>query len=226
MSKPGLGLPHRRWLEPALTFNLAPAAYLHDTWLDEMPHGGVVGLLRHDRNAVIRVSRHVLGCFGLLDQYWNDFSDARARIALLDAPALETLLLYLGLAVRSKEVRNELSGEGVRRLRRAFGESAFSFAVKRAPFLGRIPDFDYEPGEREPRARMILIGARLVLPPEAMRESRFAQRVAFKLPKPLASEILATQGNPAHSGHDGGQMPGIAKTLIREFLPEWRPLFD
>ncbi|MEZ5581702.1 MAG: SctK family type III secretion system sorting platform protein [Candidatus Competibacteraceae bacterium] len=131
-----LGLPDPRWLKRALAFNFHPAAYLHDSWFDTLPHGDLVRRLRTVPRAAPQVSRYLMQILGLEQDYWYDFADRRARLALLNGRPLERLCLYLGLALRSTELRSELRGDRLRPVKQAVGEDGFAFAVKRLPFWG------------------------------------------------------------------------------------------
>ena len=160
MNDDSLGLPDRRWLKRALAFNLSPASYIHDSWLDTLPNGELLRQLRGNRRVSSRLSRHLLESFGLAEDYWYDFTPPGSRLALLDSAALEQIYLLVGVTLRSGELRHVIDGAKRKELRLALGDDAMTFAAKRVPFFGQIPDFAYEPQVREPRARLTLIGLR------------------------------------------------------------------
>ncbi|NJN46701.1 MAG: SctK family type III secretion system sorting platform protein [Candidatus Competibacteraceae bacterium] len=216
-----LGLPDSRWLKRALTFNFHPVAYLHDSWFDTLPYGDLMRRLRTMPRAAPQVSRHLLQALGLEQDYWYDFSDRRTRLALLNGPTLERLFLYLGLTLRSTELRGELLGERLRPIKQAVGEDGFAFAVKRAPFLGGLPDFSFEPETDDPHTRFSLIGARFCadqLPAEAL-----LKRMALKLPVAWSS-LLTANPQPSPVTIDPS-LPPLLRKLIKELMPKWTPLF-
>ena len=224
MDKGLLGLPERRWLQLALAFNFAPAGYLHDSWLDSLPHGELVQKLRKVPPAAGYVSEYILQTLELNHQYCYDFSKRSARLALLHGRVLEHLFLYLGLTLRNQELRREILGERIRSLRKTLGEHEFAFAIKRAPFLGAIPDFPYEPEASDPRTRFTMIGARFC----ALSCSAFGEgllrRMALKLPAAWSNCLLEASADDMQANTDSA-LPPLIRKLIKETLPQWNPLF-
>lgn len=213
-----------RWIEPAIAFNLAPVAYIHDSWLDGMPNGDLVRTLRPKAEAAAALSRHLLDHFHLAGGFFDDFGEPRARLALLDNTRLESLFLYAGLALRAQEFRNEIDGGRIARLRQALGAHALDFAIKRVPFLGAIPAFDYEPEVQEPRTRLILIGAFFALSRRAWSDPAYSGRVVLKFHRRLSHGLSAPWPEPDDSDKDA-KLPPLIRRLINEFMPKCQPLF-
>ncbi len=219
-----LSVPDEPWTHRAVVFNLAPATYIHDSWLETLPHGELVGILKREPDALASVSQFLLDALHLRDGYFCDFAEPRSRLALLDSAVLEKMFLYAGLALRSEEIRGEIDGVRLGRLREALGASALEFAVKRAPLLGKLPLFDYEPAASNLRVRLTLIGAMYALSPAHWNDPAYSRRVILKLPRGLSEELQSTL--PEHPrGDPGPELPGLARRLIREFAPEWQALF-
>ncbi len=217
-----LGLPERRWLGLALSFNFTPASYLHESWLDSLPHGDLLRRLRAVPRAVGDVSDYVLQVLELNRQYCDDFSSRPARLPLVYGQALEQLFFYLGLCLRNEELRREILGERIRKLKQALGEQAFTFAVKRAPFLGGIPDFSFEPEPSDPRSRFAMIGARFYVTVCTGLEDALIRRLALKLPYAWSGCLLEAKADNSPYGSD---LPPLIRKLIKEILPRWNPLF-
>lgn len=222
MTEASLGLPDRRWLETALVFNTQPAVWLHDSWCDVLPHGAIVRRLRAVPQAVPQVSGYLLRAFGLERNYCEDFTIHWARLALLDGPALEDLFLHLGLALRRDELQREILGERLRRLQQAVGVERLNSAIKRAPLLGAIPTFTFEPEAVEPRARFTLIGARFCAMRLAILSPPLLRRMTLKLPAAWSACLNAP--NP-QSKASCGELPPLLRKLLRDLPPAWNPLF-
>lgn len=219
-----IGLPDdRRWRELALVFNTQPATYLHDTWFDVVPHGAVARRLSTNPQAAALVSSYLLRVFGLERTYCTDFSSPWARLALLDGPALERLFMHLGLTLRSDELQREVMGERLRSLKQAVGAEGLHFATKRAPLLGVIPHFIFEPDTLDPRTRFILIGARYCTIQLAVFGQPLVRRMTLKLPSTWSACLNAP--GPRPSSTNLAALPPLLRKLIKDLLPTWNPLF-
>ena len=224
MTAASLSLPDDRWAELAVRFNLAPFDYMHDSWLENFANRDLLRALEPHRAAGSRLSRHLLEILNLHDRFFVDFSEPRSRLALLDSASLENLLLYTGLALRAEEIRKLLDGAQVAKLRKILGAGAFEFAAKQVPLLGGVPEFAYEPGHREPRGRLILIGALFALSRGAWSNPAYARRLVLRLPRDLSQDLLSPWPEPANNT-ENGKLPGLMTRLIKEFIAPWHPLF-
>ncbi|WP_295409478.1 SctK family type III secretion system sorting platform protein [uncultured Thiocystis sp.] len=195
---------------------------MHDSWYEWLPHGEMLGHLRGSPRARGELSRHLLTCLALDGCYVEDFANPWARLALLDGPWLEHLLRRLGLALRSSELRLELSGERRRRLKAALSAEDWRFVTCETPLLGQIPAFDSEPRQldADPATRFALIGARFcALQGLGALDLALTQRLALKLPVDWAPTLNAARA-PRSSA-----LPPILRKLLRELPPAWIPLF-
>lgn len=219
-----LGLPDDRWIEHALVFNFHPVAYIHDSWLGAVPYGDLIERLRGEPRAASHLSRFLREALGLEGKYCEDFSDRMARLALLDGDSIHSLFLYLGLALRNGELRTEIRGPEVSRLKDALGERAYVFAIRRAPFFGSLPDFQFEPGTGDPAERYARIGLQYCWGWLAGLGSGLVERLFLKLPRDWSRELVGQQSNrlPADAPVD---MPPLLLRLVKETLPRWTPLF-
>ena len=139
MSDDLLGLPDRRWVPAALALNLHVGGYIHPSWFNSIPHGKLVSRLRTSPRSSAAVSRYLSEILDIPACACDDFSSPATRLALVDGATLERLFLYCGVALRSRELHLEIDGRRLREIRRGVGEDGYSFAFKRAPFLGRLP---------------------------------------------------------------------------------------
>ena len=218
-----IGLPNdRRWRELVLIFNTQPAVYLHDSWFDVVPHGAVARRLSTNPKAAALVSNYLLRTFSLERTYCIDFTNPWARLALLDGPALERLFMHLGLILRSDELQREVMGERLRSLKQAVGAEGLHFATKRAPLLGVIPHFIFEPDTLDPRTRFSLIGARFCTIQLAAFGQPLLRRMTLKLPADWSACLNAPGPRPPEYST---VLPPLLRKLIKDLLPTWNPLF-
>jgi len=220
-----LGLPEERWLEPALVLNFHPASYVHESWLGSIPHRRVIELLREEPASAIPVSRHLMDALELDRSYCEDFSTPFARLALMDGNAVARLYFYVGIALRSDELRGQIVGHQVRAVKEVLGAEAYAFGVRTSPLLGRIPAFPFEPEAGDQTTRLCLIGARYCwshLSPKP--EEAVLRRALLKLPA-YWEPYLSTAWDGPESRGSGENLPQIVDRVLKEVLPEWRPLF-
>ena len=225
MGTGNLGLPGERWLEPALVLNFHPATYVHPSWLGPMDHRRVIELLRNEPASAIPVSRHLMHALELDRCHCEDFSTPFARLALMDGDAAARLYLYVGIALRSDELRGQIAGHQVRAVRDSLGAEAHAFGVRTSPLLGLIPEFSFEPEADDPTTRLSLIGAVYCwshLQPKP--EEAVLRRALLKLPASWEPYLSTAWDNP--EGRDSGEdLPSLVDKILKEVLPEWRPLF-
>lgn len=217
-----LGLPDGRWRQTALIFNTQPAVWLHNSWFDVVPHGAIARRLSAVPQAAPSVSSYLLRVFGLERNYCEDFSSPWARLALLDGPALEELFIHFGLALRSDELQREVLGEPLRLLKQSIGAERLNFAVKRAPLLGAIPEFAFEPESADPSVRFTLIGARFCAIHIAPFGPSLLRRMTLKLPAAWSAS-LNTPESPSQALPV--ELPPLLRKLRKDLLPTWNPLF-
>jgi len=224
MASGRLGLPDDRWLGLALVLNFCPAVYVEDSWLDEIPHGLLVRRLRTEPLAGPYLSRFLREALELNSAYCDDFSDPMARLALLDGDSLQRLFLYLGLTLRSAELRTEIRGAQVNRLKRALGDRVYAFALRRAPFLGSLPDFPFEPGSTDPAERFAQIGLQYCWGRFAVLGAGLVRRLFLKLPRDWSAGLSARAGFGTALATPP-ELPPLVRKLVKEVLPRWTPLF-
>jgi len=218
-----LGLPGAHWVPLALTLNFDPCDFVHDSWIGSVPHGPLARRLRDEPAAAAPASRYLRWVLGLEGDYCGDFSTPHSRLALLDGTSLSRLSLYLGLVLRSRELRSEMRGERLRSVKHSVGNDAFAFAVKRAPFLGSIPDFPFEPDSDEPQLRFTLIGLGFCMTQVVGLNSGLRRRMMLKLPRDWRPAFEAAGFETKRRDDDG--LASIIRKLIKELLPRWHPLF-
>lgn len=217
-----LGLTDRRWREVALIFNTQPAAYLHDSWFNVLPHGVIARRLSAIPQAAPWVSGYLLRAFGLERSYCENFTSPWARLALLDGSALEHLFIHLGLALRYDQLQREVMGERLRLLKQTIGFESLNFAIKRAPLLGAIPRFAFEPKAADPRTRFTLIGARFCAIHQAPFGQPLLRRMTLKLPSAWSACLNAPEAQPQAIPVE---LPTLLRKLLKDLLPTWNPLF-
>lgn len=220
---PLLGLPDSRFLPLALQLNFLVAASVHDSWLADAPQAELMQRLATQRASLPWLSHYLSDYLDLPKGYCTDFSSPLSRVALLQPKPLQSLCLYLGLGLGSTSLRNELSGERVRRLKQALGPQEFNFATRRAPLLGTPPVFECEPDLGDPHQQYTLTGARF-LSARLARMQLLRRHLVLKLPMQWGNALLAEASGHPIEGHREPMTPWVRK-LINEAIPEWKALF-
>lgn len=138
-------------------FNFLPSRYVHMSWLQTLPHGRLLSKLRRCERAEWRVARYLLSYFGLRERYWFDFNKPSYRIALWDSRDIQQLAVYVGLTLNYQYIQHAVRRDDVLHIRRAFGERAYRFAMRQAPFL--VPKEMLSRGEINPTNDRDMIAA-------------------------------------------------------------------
>jgi hypothetical protein len=171
-------------LTAALEFNFLPIRYIHDSWLAALPHGAPLASLRCCRRVEQRLSRQLLVEFDLAGRYWFDFTVPASQIALLDGASLEKLVFYTGLALNARHISRIVARDELLPLKQSLGETAYLFAVKRAPFLtplsaqGELPERYAE----DMREHLTISGLKCLSQLLAGYGPALTQRLRLKLP--------------------------------------------
>lgn len=207
-----------------LDFNFAPIASLDPSWLKSLPHGALIAQLAPIAASRSWLSAHLLQSSALSDQVWNDFSAARTRLALMDRDDLQRLLLLVGVALRHKEIRMEIDGSRIQRLRASIGKAAHEFALRSAPLFAPSTSFSCDDALDEPRDRFVLVGACYALDVHAARDPAYLTRLAWRLPEPVFDKL--GQFVDQHATENAEQaLPPLVRRLMKETAPQWLPMF-
>lgn len=207
-----------------MVFNLAPVRYVHPSWYDAAEGGEGMRALAGAPALQRAISATLLERFGLDRAFATEFSEPRARLALLDRPLLESLLLYVGAALRSDALRAVLDGRRLAYLRREIGSGALDYAIRRAPLSGPIPAFALEPSEESMRVTLLRIGAAFSLSPEAVGDPAYLRRVGLMLPR--RAGVALAEDLPHPDAPEGRALPPLVRRILKEFSPLWLPFFD
>ncbi|MEM9763362.1 MAG: SctK family type III secretion system sorting platform protein [Pseudomonadota bacterium] len=209
----------------ALDFNLAPLVEMDPSWVEVLGVGAAYSTLSSCRQSKPWLAQHLLDTMQVSDVFWTDFSRPRARLALLDGATLQRVLLYVGVCLRHDELRGELDGAVISRIRASIGEDAFEFAIGGAPLIAAGAHFERSVTLTEPRLHFMVTGAAYAIDPRAARVPAYLQRLSLRLPKSVAdgfSRALATSG-PCDSD---AALPPLVRRIVTEIAEPWLPFFD
>lgn len=217
------GRSDRRLTAAIVEFNCLPSRYAHASWFATLPHGALLVRLRESPRIAQRLSRYLAAAWGLEGQYYFDFSAPAARLALLDSSTLVQLVLYAGLTATAAYVRQTVEHDKVAALKQRLGESAFLFALKRAPFLGGAaaslpvalhgasPDTFYQ--------LTLVVGLQCLAASLSGQEPALLRRLLLKFPRGWATAFAVgkTTSPPAACVR-------LFDRLILELAPQWAHL--
>lgn len=116
-------------------FNFRPDSYLHPSWFNTMPEGGVLQGLFSQHYGESRLVRHMMERLGLQDSVFFDFSKPLSRLALWRGQELEQLVLYLGAVFHFKILRRVVTRDDITRIQGVLGDDLYRFLQQRAPVL-------------------------------------------------------------------------------------------
>lgn len=207
-------------------FNLAPASWIHESWIEGTPKASWFGRLKPSARARRRLSLLILREHGLEGTWCFDFREASRRVALLDGETLERLALFTGIALDASRISKIIDRDSVLRLKNGIGDDGYRFALKRAPFLlnaAAVPGPAGEPVDpsrfREHALSRGMAGLEACL---AGEPAALVRRFRLKLPRRWPER-------PSGEVPDGGKdawWPLVRKVLLKEVAPEWSPCFS
>jgi hypothetical protein len=122
-------------------FNFLPLRYIHPSWLKTIPGGRYLGGMHSFSRTEHRLSQYILSHLGLENEYFFDFTNQANTIALLDESKLSEIIRYAGLVINREQIKKIIVREDIVQLKQKMGEEAYFFTLKRAPFMGTVPDF-------------------------------------------------------------------------------------
>lgn len=214
-------------LKEVLEFNLRPIHYIHPSWLAELPHAVLIERLRSSPRATTWLSHYLLSHWRLEQRYWYDFSTPVACLALAEANVLEKLVLYLGLVLNIRYIRQTVERDKVRVLKQRIGEEAFLFTLKRAPFLGLgTPPSTTElsaslPPEDFPQ-KVRAIGVHCLASTMAEYDDPcLIQRLLFKFPKAHQADFVITP-----ELRERPDVMALPIKLLTNLEPQWAHLLN
>lgn len=217
-------------------FNWCPAAYTHPSWIADWIPEQTLNLMRQSQGAREALNSFLLEHHGLLEPAFEDAASSRLEVIFLLPPAqLQNLVHYAGVALSSEKIRKVLCGKQQKKIRETIGNSAFQFALKRAPFMvGSLlhslrwssgsDSFDTNPNARE-------IGLMAFAAASDYLSSAAKDRIKLKLPmaegRRLETLWEAGSSTYLHSSHDKCGIPSALGSLFvklsQELLHKWHP---
>ena len=211
--------------ERTLSFNLMPLYELDESWLESVPHAQTCLFANETIDAEQWLSQYLLDTFDLTSKYWWDFSAPRARLALLDRHTLQDVCIHIGLVLRGDELRAEVNGATIKKLREGIGKRAMDFAFKTAPLIGTPPKFVLRHRADDALLDLMLLGAAYAIHVKAAADSAYATRFLLRLPYRLSTHLEQYIKDPeSHESSD--TLPPITRRVMKEVAPQWLPLFS
>ncbi len=239
-----------------LWFNLRNGAEVHSERLPQDIRNILEGMpeearekLSASRRGLRRFSRLVEASGAVPVEPFFDFREPRRRLALLDGPTLEKLVIHTGAAACHPVLARCVLREQVQRLRESLGREVYDFAVGAAPFLiGPVQnppalcldDPGCDPAMMVRRVGLAYLRCCLVGEPPLLWV-----RVECKLPPGLLQACGDRAGTSLHGhghrhGHERQEAPPAPmvlpidgkdwawrvtwRVLVRHVAPRWAPL--
>ncbi|MBD3315438.1 MAG: hypothetical protein GF344_06595 [Chitinivibrionales bacterium] len=180
-------------LKEIYEFNALPSRYVDSSWhtfffsfplpMNRMKHPAMEK----------KLSQVVLESIQMRGEWFFDFSDPLKRIALVPSETLQRAAYMGGAGLLSGRIRKMIEKPKADLVKKNLGESAYYFALKRAPLImnveyedvDSIDLFGPELADDVLRMGISLLGACFSFAPESLR-----RRVKLKLPKSYSGLFL------------------------------------
>lgn len=163
-------------------FNFLPLRYIHPSWLKTVPGGRYIENMRSCSRTEYRLSQYLLSYLELENDYHFDFIDQAKAIALLDESMLSEVVRYAGLIINRDHIKQNIARKNIVQLKQEIGEKAYMFALKRAPFIGAIPDFHLTEYKSENMLMNITVSGIQCLAAYFSGNTAVLKRIFLKLP--------------------------------------------
>jgi len=216
-----LGAP-RPLRDKIRSFNYRPASWARPDRLDPLrPKGLDLEALRVHPRAERRVSRWLIGRWGLAEPYVFDFDSEAQRLALMPAATLESLSERLGLLRYGPVLRTLIARADRQRVAEALGEERRHYAVSRSRlYMPTSPTDENETMEHRREvpslAEVMREGWQGLLSCIDTRNPALRRRLELKLPP----EVTLDDG-AAPAGEDRSPWPLLRRVIKLEFPSEW-----
>ncbi len=142
MSAEQAAASQQRLAEAVARFNFLPASYTHSNWFARLPNAAETAACIDCERSVHSLSDYLLDAFELRGHYFFAFDEALQRLVLRDASALRELCYFAGLTLNAKRIQHAIAREEVHAIRQSLGDEAYTFALKRAPFISTELEID------------------------------------------------------------------------------------
>ena len=203
-------------------FNLRPARYIDQTWLDDLDDQLITRLTK-SRRGERKLSDLILDRFQLRDHFFFDFEDKSERIALIDSATLHQLFFATGIALNHTYIRSIIEKSAQLQLKQSIGEASFTFGIKKAPLLIGNQGFPFilKPDPDDLKTSFTLAGLKCFSAVFSGGPRALTQRLKFKLPV-----LMALDFDMQISTDVKGRLGKVfQKVLLQEVNPSWVQLF-
>jgi len=166
-------------------FNYKPERYIDTTWLETIPNGKLLEKLRQNKRDTSQLSHYLLSQLGFNGQFFFDFSDPIARVALSPPENLKKLVEYIGVTYQQHDIRRTITKAEVAIMKDNIGENVYQFGLQSSPEITKKPLTYFAFKDEVTLKQRILITGIICLnnsfkyQPTALRK-----RLLIKLPKP------------------------------------------
>lgn len=203
-------------------FNFHPASYAHPSWFEALMPPRVFKTLQANARGEARLSRVLLSRHDLEDELWYDFSRKQWRFALLPPDVLLKLVDCCGLLFQHRHIAATVDNSARAAIKEQIGESAYLFALKRAPLiLGHLKQLESPvwDGHNAFADFIRRTGLAYLLSHFHDAPMAIAARLTFKFSQ---TQIVEAASKVSH--REG--WPIFNRILRHELDPQWQTLFS
>ncbi len=203
-------------------FNTLPARYIHMSRVNrymDLDEPGFQCLIQNPR-AEKKLSGIILDKAGLKDHFHWDFELKRLRLALVDGPALLSLIRLAGIAINAGQIIRVIEREPLLALKKSIGLKAYLFALKKAPFLIGKTKFSFIEAQNDYfmfNQYTTRCGAKCLAACFSNAPRPLIKRLGLKLPV----EIKGIFEHPFPDQERDAAFMVFKKILLQEVDPQW-----
>lgn len=201
-----------------IRFNFFPIDYADPSWLDSewMPLNSDI-LKRFAKHGQYHASHLMLDHYQLADQFYFDFKDQVASIALLSSEQLTRLTSLVGVACYSKSIARVILGKERKAIRQLIGDKDYHFAIKKGIYLldelGLNKTIPKLPSNDQMLDEFFGTGMRCVASLAEKAPAAIVKRLQFKFPR-----ARVTAHWQAYSGEEAAAYSQLTLAILNEVL--------
>ena len=210
-------------LAPIIEFNFAPASYIDESWLANLPNAQIIQALQAEASGAPWASKHILEAYALHGKPDLDFNRTEKQMALASRKHLTPIVFHAGLALNGPLLKRVVKRQERAAVEACIGGDSYQYAIKKGPFIaGSLPEsfhndftIDWNAPE-ELKKHIFRSGVRLLGAVFAQESDAFQKRLLFKFPMPSKDYFYA--GGAASYSQDVVRLGGVMlRKLMKEF---------
>jgi hypothetical protein len=129
-------MDHDTFHHKIVEFNWMPANYIDNSWLSYWINDQTIDMIKNQPLATINLNEFIFKYFDLKESVEEgEYFQPIVQLLMLPSDELSKLILFLGVTINHRRIRQIICGEQQKKIRTFLGEHAYLYGTNRASFL-------------------------------------------------------------------------------------------